>query len=61
MGWKKIQDGVTPGWYEDITATAGGTDDTSSSIIDFIPAPFIPSIKSDLSPSNTLYNRNFEG
>jgi len=38
MGWKKIQDGVTPGWYEDVTATAGGTTDTSSSIVDFIPA-----------------------
>jgi hypothetical protein len=38
MGWKKISDGVTPGWYEDITTTAGGTDDVSSSIIDFLPS-----------------------
>tara|TARA_R100000278_G_C5437452_1_gene152455 strand:+ start:451 stop:909 length:459 start_codon:yes stop_codon:yes gene_type:complete len=38
MGWKKLQDGVTPGWYEDITTEAGGTTDKSSSIIDFIPS-----------------------
>lgn len=36
MGWKKLQDGVTPGWYEDITVAAAA--DVSSSVIDFLPS-----------------------
>ena len=36
MGWKKLQDGVTPGWYEDITVAASA--DVSSSVIDFLPS-----------------------
>ena len=38
MAWKKLKDGVTAGWYEDLTHTAGGTTDMDSSAIDFIPS-----------------------
>ena len=38
MAWKKLKDGVTPGWYEDLTHTAGGTVDVDSSAIDFLPS-----------------------
>jgi hypothetical protein len=38
MGWKKLKDGVSPGWYEDLTHTAGGTVDVDSSAIDFLPS-----------------------
>ena len=37
-GWKKVQDGVTPGWYVDVTTAAGGTGDVSTPIIDWIPS-----------------------
>jgi len=38
MAWKKLQDGVTPGWYSDLTHTAGGTVDVDSAAIDFLPS-----------------------
>ena len=37
-GWKKVQDGVTPGWYVDVTTSAGDTADVSTPIIDWIPS-----------------------
>ena len=37
-GWKKVQDGVTPAWYVDITTAAGGSTDVSSPVIDWIPS-----------------------
>ena len=38
MAFKKVTDGVTPAWYEDITTSAGDTADVSSSVIDFLPS-----------------------
>ena len=38
MGWNKLKDGVTPGWYTDLTHTAGGTVDVDSPVIDFLPS-----------------------
>ncbi len=38
MAWKKLKDGVTPGWYADLTHTAGGTVDVDSEAIDFLPS-----------------------
>jgi len=38
MAWKKLQDGVTPGWYSDLTHTAGGTVNVDSAAIDFLPS-----------------------
>ena len=34
--WKKVNDGVTPAWYEDVTFAAAV--DVSSSVIDFLPS-----------------------